>query len=142
MREVRENPHYELLNKMFLDKIVYKKDTAELEKTLKAHQQVIVWEKLNVLQKAVIEHNIIAVSKLYENISVTSLAKVLELSDYQCEKLLQAMVGEKRLTAILDQVSGFIDFTADFTAYTNWTNGINNFCTKLDKLVSKIQANQ
>jgi len=138
----KRNPHYDLLNKMYLDKIVYRKDTLELEKTLKTHQNVVIWEKFTVLQKAVIEHNIIAVSKLYENISVISLAKVLELSDYQCEKLLQTMVGEKRLTAILDQVSGYIDFTEDYNAYTNWTNGINNFCTKLDKLVSKIQANQ
>jgi len=136
----QRNQHYDLLKKMYLERIVHLKDAAQLSEGLQKHQKSVIWEGFTVLQKAILEHNILAVSKLYENISIDSLAKILEISDYQCEKLLQGMIGEKRLTAVIDQVSKFIDFTTEHDAYTNWTNGINHFCTKLDKLVSKIST--
>jgi len=136
----KRNSHYELLSKMHQDRIVHAKDAQSLADSLQVHQKVIIWEGFTVLQKAIIEHNIVAVSRLYENISATALAKVLEVSDYQCEKLLQVMIGEKRLNASIDQVTRFVDFTSDHDAYTNWTSGINLFCTKLDKLVSKISS--
>lgn len=63
------------------------------------------------------------------------------------------MINEKRLDAIIDQVSGYIDFTKgkkitnnenlnllEFDEYNTWTEGINHFCTSLDKLVSKITS--
>ncbi len=67
------------------------------------------------------------------------------------------MINEKRLTATIDQVSGFIDFTQgnffiikqrpfnflfliEFDEYNTWTEGINHFCTSLDKLVSKVTS--
>ena len=72
------------------------------------------------------------------------------INNGQCEKIIHGMINEKRLDAVIDQVSGYIDFTqgkkiifihfihVEFDAYNNWTEGINNFCTSLDKLVSKV----
>ena len=60
------------------------------------------------------------------------------------------MISEKRLKGTIDQIQGYIDFTQgileeekqlimlEFDEYNAWTEGINHFCTSLDKLITKI----
>jgi len=105
---------------------------------LKKHQKATIQENFTVLDKAVIEHNIVAISKLYETISYDSLAKMLAITNYNTEKIIHTMISEKRLNATIDQVEGYVDFTQNFDEYNTWTDGINHFCTSLDKLISKI----
>lgn len=70
-----------LKNIRFLDRIVKKKDMDMFEKKIKNHHKAKISDNLNVLSRAVIEHNIVAVSKIYETISIASLAKILQIEE-------------------------------------------------------------
>ena len=69
------------MHNRFLDRIVKKKDMDLFEKKIKDHHKAKISDNLNVLSRAVIEHNIVAVSKIYETISVDSLSKILQIDE-------------------------------------------------------------
>jgi COP9 signalosome complex subunit 4 len=50
-------------------KIITKEDVKDFEKQLKDHQKAIGAEGMTVLEKALIEHNMQAISNIYMNIS-------------------------------------------------------------------------
>lgn len=56
-----------------------KKDVDLFETKIKDHHKAKISDNLNVLSRAVIEHNIVAVSKIYETISIQSLSKILQI---------------------------------------------------------------
>ncbi len=51
------------------------------EKKIKDHHKAKISDNLNVLSRAVIEHNIVAVSKIYETISISSLSTILQIEE-------------------------------------------------------------
>jgi len=136
----RRSEHFDIFYNMYVDRIITKKEKEKFADSLKKHQKAKLYDDFTVLDKAVIEHNIVAISKLYETISFDTLSKMLYISKYPCEKIIHSMINEKRLNATIDQVSGYIDFTQEFDEYNTWTEGINHFCTSLDKLVSKVTS--
>lgn len=64
-----------------MDRIVKKKDVDLFEKKIKVHHKAKISDNLNVLTRAVVEHNIVAASKVYETISIDSLAKILQIDE-------------------------------------------------------------
>ena len=72
---------YAILEKMFLDRLLSAKEVDAFATSLMPHQLAQTADGSTVMAKAVIEHNLLAVSKLYENISTTALARLLGLKD-------------------------------------------------------------
>ena len=68
---------------------------------------------LTVLQNAVYEHNMLAASKLYKNIAIEQLSKLLGVSNVPAEDLARIMIQESRMSATIDQVDGIIEFESD-----------------------------
>jgi len=66
-----------------LDRIITKKEKDNFAQTLKKHQKSSIDPEFTVVDKAIMEHNIIAISKLYETISFDSISKMLGYSNYQ-----------------------------------------------------------
>jgi COP9 signalosome complex subunit 4 len=66
-----------------------------------------------VLDKALIEHNIEVISKIYKNISFEELGRFLEISPIQAETIIATMVSENRIKASLDQKTKFIEFETE-----------------------------
>jgi COP9 signalosome complex subunit 4 len=71
----------------------------------------------------VIEHNLVAASKLYENINVDALGEILGLkssADFSAGEKAEAyaarMVEQGRLRGRIDQIDGIISFDSDFAA--------------------------
>jgi len=64
----------------------------------------------SLLTEAMVEHNMISVSKLYKNIRIQSLAQLLKIDPYKAEKLAGRMIYEKHMEGSIDQVDGFIHF--------------------------------
>ena len=56
----------------------------------------------SVLGKALIEHNIEVISKIYQNISFDELGRFLEIPATQAEQIIAQMVSENRMKATLD----------------------------------------
>jgi COP9 signalosome complex subunit 4 len=102
--------HYELLDKMYLGKIIKKPDVKAFESSLVDHQKTVSSDGFSVLGKALIEHNIEVISKIYQNISFEELGRFLEIPAAQAELIIASMVSENRIKAILDQKAHIVEF--------------------------------
>jgi len=63
-----------------------------------------------VLDKALIEHNITVLSKIYTNITFNELGNFLGISATQGEKIISKMINEKRVHGVLDQLNQLVEF--------------------------------
>jgi COP9 signalosome complex subunit 4 len=82
------SPHSELLEKLYLGHIIKKGDTEEVESSLQDHQAVRGQDGYTVLQRCMLEHNIIILSKLYLNISFQALGKFLDIDPNKAEAII------------------------------------------------------
>ena len=64
---------------------------------LKPHQKAVTGDGTTVLEKAVVEHNLAAASRLYNNIYFTELGQLLGVSADQAEGVACRMIAEERL---------------------------------------------
>ncbi|TFY70161.1 hypothetical protein EVG20_g2841 [Dentipellis fragilis] len=133
-----ELPTYNILSKMFLDHILRPAEVKEFEKTLKPHQLAKVALSSNdrlasaieskdeqpgdnvstrtgpstVLDRAVMEHNVLASSRIYNNISFSGLGALLDLTPGAAETMARKMIEQGRLKGHIDQVDKLIWFEA------------------------------
>ncbi len=71
-----------------------------------------------VLDRAVIEHNMLSASKIYNNITFGELGALLAIDSEQAEKIASKMIGEGRMTGYIDQIEGLIYF--ETSAFGRW----------------------
>jgi len=133
-----ELPTYNILSKMFLDHILRPAEVKEFEKTLKPHQLAKIAISSNdrlastghhaspgidnepaastrtgpttVLDRAVMEHNLLASSKIYNNITFRGLGALLDLTPGAAETMARKMIEQGRLRGSIDQVDKLIWF--------------------------------
>eukprot|EP00347_Sterkiella_histriomuscorum_P012593 403367974 len=129
---------FEILDKMFMGKIIKKPDVKAFEESLLDHQKTVSQEGYSVLGKALIEHNIEVISKIYKNISFEELGRFLEISPQQAEGIIAQMVSENRIKATLDQKARIIEFEGDNEAITTYNTQILNVCQNVNQLIADI----
>ena len=95
-KEFKERGIYTILEKMGQGYIIYAQDLIEFSELLMAHQQAILADGATVLDRSVMEHNLLAVSNLYVNISFQQLGLLLSISASQAEHVASAMVSDGR----------------------------------------------
>jgi COP9 signalosome complex subunit 4 len=123
---------------MFLDHILRSAEVKEFESTLKPHQLARIALSSNdklasighddgpsasnepaastrtgpatVLDRAVMEHNLLASSKIYNNISFRGLGALLDLAPGAAETMARKMIEQGRLKGHIDQVEKLIWF--------------------------------
>lgn len=93
-----------------------------------------------VLDRAVLEHNLLAASRLYMNIHFTELGVLLGIPASKAEKIAASMIYEKRMNATIDQVEGMLDFSAIAPSQEieRWDGHIANLCSAVDDCVEAI----
>ena len=72
-------PAFNILEKMYLDRLIKKSELQEFESLLQPHQKALTADGSTILDHAVIEHNLLAASKLYNNITFEGLGALLEI---------------------------------------------------------------
>jgi COP9 signalosome complex subunit 4 len=133
-----ELPTYNILSKMFLDHILRSAEVKDFEGTLKPHQLAIIAISSNdrlasaipdatavnepnistrtgpstVLDRAVMEHNLLASSNIYNNITFRGLGALLDLTPGAAETMARKMIEQGRLRGSIDQVDKLIWFEA------------------------------
>ncbi|KIM90828.1 hypothetical protein PILCRDRAFT_811315 [Piloderma croceum F 1598] len=133
-----ELPTYNILSKMFLDHILRSAEVKDFEGTLKPHQLAIIAISSNdrlasaipdataanepntstrtgpstVLDRAVMEHNLLASSNIYNNITFRGLGALLDLTPGAAETMARKMIEQGRLRGSIDQVDKLIWFQA------------------------------
>jgi COP9 signalosome complex subunit 4 len=137
-----ELPTYNILSKMFLDRILRPYEVKEFAQTLKPHQLATISLSANdrlasaidaddeaaaadpseggvlstrkgpetVLDRAVMEHNVLASSRIYNNISFRGLGALLDLTSGAAETMARKMIEQGRLKGYIDQVDRLIWF--------------------------------
>ena len=76
----KRSANFDIFYKMYLDRIITTKEKDAFAERLEKHQKAKIEPDFTVLDRAIIEHNIVAISKLYENISFGALSKMLNIS--------------------------------------------------------------
>lgn len=102
--------NYDMLERMYLERIIRQDEMKKFESMLQPHQKADTSNKRTILHNSCIEHNILACSKLYLNISLEQLSKILGITVDEAERVAADMIEQGRLKAALDQVDGSIEF--------------------------------
>ena len=88
-------PVFSLLEKVYLERILQTDEVQVFSANLKPHQLGGEGEDgMSILSRAVIEHNLLSASKLYNNIAVTELGQLLGVDPQLAEETAAKMIGE------------------------------------------------
>lgn len=140
-----------ILEKMFLDRLLNPEEVAAFSERLAPHQLALMADGTTVLDKAVVEHNLVAASKLYENIRTDALGAILGLTESgdmtageKAEAYAARMVEQERLKGSIDQIAGVIFFTSSSgTAATGrhiqqWDAGVQGLAEDVERVAASI----
>ncbi|KAL9600882.1 MAG: hypothetical protein Q9219_002924 [cf. Caloplaca sp. 3 TL-2023] len=103
-------PEFGILEKMFLDRLLSPDEIFRFSKGLPPHQLAQTADGSTVLAKAVTEHNLLSISKLYDNVGIDELASLLGLPIEKAESYAARMLGQGRIAGNIDQVDRVISF--------------------------------
>lgn len=104
-----------------------------------------LWPRaVQVLERAVIEHNMLAASKLYNNISFEQLGALLGIDAAKAERMASAMLVEQRLQGSIDQVEQLIHFASDSRsdALHAFDTQIEHICRSVETIAGAITKKQ
>lgn len=99
-----------ILEKMFLDRLISTVEVTKFADKLAPHQLAQTADGSTVLAKAVIQHNLLSASRLYNNIGVSELGALLGLDAEKAEWYAAQMLEQGRLSGRIDQIDGMIFF--------------------------------
>jgi COP9 signalosome complex subunit 4 len=138
------NPEFEthrtILTKMFKNQILGKEELIKFESTLQPHQKAVMGDGLTIMERGVIEQNMLAVAGIYQSIYVGELALKLGVSNDKAEKIAAAMIMDGSLTGSIDQVVGLVEFQTEETPNSSWDKAIGSFCLHLNRVTDTIQS--
>jgi len=132
--------HSIILKKMHLFQILRPEELKIFEASLAEHQKAIMGDGLTIMERGVVEHNMISVSKLYRTIYVKELALILGVNDQKAEKIAASMIMEGSLHGSIDQVEGLLEFESDESPEQSWDRSITSFCMELNRVTDAIKA--
>lgn len=143
--------HASILTKLYMERLLLDQNELDtFENSLVDHQRAIISDGRTYLQKAVIEHNMQAASKIYENIAFPELGSILRLGTKEAEAVAAKMISDKHLHASIDQTENMLIFGgampdgADTAGLISWDDRIHDICKEasdaVDVLVLKYPA--
>uniref|UniRef100_A0A453IR81 COP9 signalosome complex subunit 4 n=1 Tax=Aegilops tauschii subsp. strangulata TaxID=200361 RepID=A0A453IR81_AEGTS len=116
---------YPILQKVFLERILRKPEIDAFAEELKPHQKALLPDNSTVLDRAMIEHNLLSASKLYTNISFEELGTLLGIDPRKAEKIACRMICEDRMRGSIDQVEAVIHFEDDTEGLQQWDQQVS-----------------
>merc|ERR1711962_1543663 len=132
-------PAYHILEKMYLDRLIKRSELQEFEALLQPHQKAITSDGSTILDHAVVEHNLLAASKLYNNITFTGLGALLEIPAEKAERTASKMISEGRMQGHIDQIDSTVHFERR-QMLDNWDKQIQSLCHQVNSVIDKIQV--
>ncbi|RDD47177.1 COP9 signalosome complex subunit 4 [Trichoplax sp. H2] len=132
-------PTFGILEKMYLDRIIRKSQLLEFDAMLMSHQKATTSDGSSILDRAVIEHNLLSASKLYKNITFLELGRLLEISPEKAEKVASRMIGERRMEGSIDQIEGLVAFQTQ-DALPTFDQKIKGICSHANSILEKIRT--
>ncbi|KAK6030852.1 PCI domain protein, partial [Ostertagia ostertagi] len=121
-----ELPSFSLLEKLYLDRLIKAPELVEFERELQPHQRTNEHGQ-SIVEGVIVEHNMTAVSRLYNNIALSTLAELLGISADKAEEIVAQMISSERLIGHIDQLEGFVHFEQR-DPLKLWDEQIMTFC--------------
>ncbi|KAH3864035.1 hypothetical protein DPMN_027047 [Dreissena polymorpha] len=134
-------PAYNILEKMYLDRIIRSSELEEFAALLQSHQKAVTADGSTILDRAVIEHNLLSASKLYNNIAFSELGALLEIPPAKAEKIASQMITEGRMNGYIDQIDSIVHFECR-EALPTWDKQIQGLCFQVNSIIEKITATE
>jgi len=128
--------HAAVLAKMYTEQFLQVGELKAFEDSLMAHQKATTAEGYSIMEKAMMEHNMHAAGKIYDNIRVEELGHLLKMSGPQAEKMAAKMISEGRLRASIDQVEGILEFQEDVDPIKGWDERIEDVCGEISRCIA------
>ena len=123
-----------IFEKFFNYQIIYLDDLKELLSNLpESHKNINI-------SKALFEHNIYSLSRVFSNISLNTLEKFLKMKRDDIIRLCIEMINEGTIKAKIDDNSNFLIFEQDQGVSTDFDEQIKNFCLKTKNLAEYINS--
>ncbi|XP_021922329.1 COP9 signalosome complex subunit 4 [Zootermopsis nevadensis] len=134
-------PAYSILEKMYLDRIIRRSELQDFGNMLQPHQKASTTDGSTILERAVIEHNLLSASKLYNNITFEELGALLEIPPIKAEKIASQMITEGRMNGYIDQIDSIVHFERREVLPT-WDKQIQSLCYQVNQIIEKITNNE
>jgi len=126
---------------MFLGRILRTEEVKHFESSLDDHQLAKNSDGVSILEQAIREHNLVAASKVYNNISFEQLGSLLGVSTEEAEKLASDMITQDRLAGTIDQMKQLLYFKAEnANTIEDWDSHIEHVCSSVNALIDQISA--
>merc|ERR1719162_2585920 len=74
---IRSVEHFEILQKMFMERLIRGSEVQRFEESLLPHQKATMPDGQTVLERAVLQHNVLAASRVYKNMRLKELGNLL-----------------------------------------------------------------
>merc|ERR1712179_599210 len=132
---------FNILEKMYLDRLIKRTELTEFETLLQAHQKALTADGSTILEHAVIEHNLLAASKLYNNITFEGLGALLEIAPNKAERIASRMITEERMNGHIDQIDSVVHFETRQMLDT-WDKQIQSLCFQVNTVIDKITTKE
>lgn len=129
---------YPILQKVYLERILRKPEIDAFANELRPHQKALLPDNFTVLDRAMIEHNLLSASKLYTNISFEELGTLLGIAPQKAEKIASRMIYEDRMRGSIDQVEAVIHFEDDTEELQQWDQQIMGLCQALNDILDSM----
>lgn len=139
---IRSVEHFEILHKMFMERLIRGTEVHKFSESLLPHQKATLPDGQTVLARAVLQHNVLAASRVYKNMRLPDLGLLLEVSGERAEKIAAKMIAEQRLDGYIDQRSGVIHFESGDENLQQWDRHIRNVCNQVNCVLGKIKDEQ
>ena len=123
-----------IFEKFFNYQIIYLDDLKALLNNLPSTHK-----NINIT-KALFEHNIYSLSRVFTNISFSSLEKFLKMKMDDIMRLTISMINEGSIKAKIDDNSQFLLFEQEQGVSTDFDEQIKNFCLKAKNLAEYINS--
>ena len=138
--DAKFSTHSTILRKMHSRQILRPDELKQFESSLADHQKALMGDGLTIMERGVVEHNMISVSNLYRTIYMSELAKILGVTEKRAETIAANMIMEGALNGTIDEVDGFLEFAAEESPEDSWDHAINSFCLELNRVSDAIKA--
>mmetsp|Transcript_28247 Transcript_28247/g.32496 ORF Transcript_28247/g.32496 Transcript_28247/m.32496 type:complete len:389 (-) Transcript_28247:197-1363(-) len=132
--------HSAVLTKMYMNQLLRKDELVTFTESLSDHQKAIMGDGFTFVERAVIEHNILAVGRLYNNIYFVELGQLLDVEAHKSEKVCASMIVDGKLKASIDQVDGMLTFIGEKSALIGWDDAITGMCVQLNRVADLVRV--
>lgn len=132
--------HSTILTKMYKVHFIHPdKIFTRFEESLAQHQKAVMGDGMTTVRKALIEHNLVAISKVFKNIYLDNLSKMLDLHREKVEKMATRMISDGSIKGSIDEVDGVLTFGFVESPHLAWNGAITSFSMSLNEIVGAVR---